>query len=59
MSKQKEALTWEELATLYDAAHSGRPARTLPMDSVFRWAEQQPDRFVVDADGYLYLAEGG
>jgi hypothetical protein len=43
-----KALTWDELANIYDKEHSGRPARTLPMDVVFTWAEKQVDRFYVD-----------
>jgi len=50
-------LTWDELANLYDAAKPGtvRPARTLPMDKVFNWAEQQKDKFFVDKEGSLFL----
>ena len=53
------AVTWGELADLYDKEHSGgRPARTLPMDTVFGWAERQPDRFTVSESGELYLIRG-
>lgn len=46
-----KALTWNELANLYDMKHSsGRPARILPMDRVFSWAERQKDRFHVDSE---------
>jgi len=45
--KLSKALTWEELATEYDKSHNGRPARTLPMDSVFDWAAEQTDKFKV------------
>ena len=48
MTKDRSAaLTWDELANLYDATHTGRPARTLPMETVFDWAERQTDRFYV------------
>ena len=47
-------ITWNELADLYDAAHNGRRARTLPMDSVFGWAEKQIGRFHVSEDGALF-----
>lgn len=41
-------LTWNELASKYDAVvKSARPARTLPMDQVFKWAEKQKDIFYV------------
>ena len=54
-----KALTWDNLANLYDKvklhpesdAFSGRPARTLPMEKVFDWAEQQKDKFWVNPDG--------
>ena len=36
-------LTWDELADLYDAAHNGRKARTLPMETVFDWGTNQPN----------------
>jgi hypothetical protein len=52
----KQPLTWNELAELYDKVHSGRKARTLPMEKVFEWAEQQPKRFRVGKDDCLYLA---
>ncbi len=42
-----KSLTWEELASKYDASNSGRPARTLPMDDIFKWAEQNKDVFYV------------
>jgi hypothetical protein len=50
LSKQKisKALTCDKLADIYDAQHQGRrPARTLPMEDVFEWAEKQTDRFYV------------
>ena len=48
-------LTWNDLADLYDRQHTGRKARTLPMDHVFEWAEKQPDRFIVAPDGTISL----
>jgi len=45
-----KALTWDDLANLYDKTHSGRPARTLPMEKVFDWAKQQEDKFWVNPD---------
>jgi hypothetical protein len=48
MEKTGKALTWNELADLYDEKHSGRPARTLRMETVFNWAERQTDKFKVD-----------
>ena len=37
-----KALTWSELADKYDVAHcTGRPSRTLPMSTVFDWAEKR------------------
>lgn len=50
----RTALTWAELADRYDMAHSGRKARTLSMDTVFTWAEQQPQLFTVDKEGFIY-----
>jgi hypothetical protein len=50
-----KGLTWDELANLYDKVNTGRPARTLRMDTVFAWAERQPNKFRVAADGSLYL----
>lgn len=50
-------LTWDELACLYDAVHHGRPARTLPMDTVFNWAVSQTKQFRITKDGSLTLKE--
>jgi len=50
-----KALTWDELADLYDQAHSNRSARTLPMDVVFSWAERQRDKFhVTPVEGTIH-----
>ena len=48
------ALTWENLANIYDKEHTGRPARTLPMETIFNWAAQQGDRFCVSDEGTLH-----
>lgn len=48
-------LTWDDLADAYDKEHSGRKARTLPMEYVFEWAGKQTDKFHVDKEGYLYV----
>ena len=32
-------MTWDELASFYDKHCGGRKARTLPMDKVIDWAE--------------------
>ena len=54
MAKLSKALTWDELADLHDKNHLGRPARTLPVNTVFKWAEDQPDRFKVSKKGTLH-----
>ena len=51
-----KALTWDDLANLYDKFKSGRPARTLPMEKVFDWAEQQKDKFWVHpSEGTIHI----
>jgi len=54
-----DALKNDELANLYDKANiGGRPARTLPMDTVFDWAEKQTDKFYVHPEnGTIHLLE--
>jgi len=56
-NKISEALTWDELANEYDSAHiGGRPARTLEMEDVFYWAEDQKDKFYVHPkEGTIHL----
>ena len=56
MKKKKigKALTWEELANIYDKATGGK-ARTKPMDVIFNWAENQPKKFKVDKEGSIHL----
>jgi len=49
-------LTMDDLATIYDKAVGGRKARTLPMETVLKWAEKQP-RFCYDEDDCLCLRE--
>ena len=50
-----EALTWDELADIYDNDNVGRRARTLEMDTVFEWAEKQVDRFILSEEGTIHL----
>lgn len=46
-----KAVTWDGLANLYDKHHpNGRPARTLPMDSILEWALSRKDLFYVHPD---------
>jgi len=51
--KENKNLTWDELADDYDACHSGRPARTLPLDYVFDWAEEETNRYRVTEEGTI------
>ena len=53
MENLEKALSWDDLAELYDSVHSGRPARTLPMDYVFEWVEEQKGFKVMD-DGTIH-----
>ena len=57
MMDKSKRLRWDELADEYDKHHNGRPARTLPMDFIFEWAQSQEDRFIVDDEGYIYYVE--
>ena len=57
-SKEDKNLTWDELADDYDACHSGRPARTLPLDYVFDWAEGQKERYRLTNTGTLRYTNG-
>jgi hypothetical protein len=50
-----KALTWDELAKIYDAETTGRRARTLPMDKVFNWAKKQKDKFYVSSEGTIHI----
>ena len=50
-----QKLKWNDLADDYDKANgNGRKARTLPMDSVFEWAEKQTDKYHVTDKGYIH-----
>jgi hypothetical protein len=57
MTQISKALTWDQLAEHYDSQRSGgRPARTLPMDTVFEWAENRREQFYVDPkEGTIHL----
>lgn len=50
------ALTWNELADMYDKFHGGgsRSARTLRMETVFDWAKKQPEIFYNEGEGTLH-----
>jgi hypothetical protein len=52
--KMGAALSWDDLANLYDKANTGRQARTLPFDMIFEWAEKQVDKFKVTNDGKIH-----
>jgi hypothetical protein len=51
-------LTFNDAANIYDRYHkgAGRPARTLPMDTVLDWLESS-SLVYTDADGFYYLKE--
>lgn len=51
-------LTWDDLAELYDRNNIGRRARTLPMDTVYEWFEDHPEKFQIDKEGYMYQILG-
>lgn len=56
MHMKGNELSWNDLAALYDKYHPGsRPARTLPMCSVFKWAEDKRDELglCLNGDGTL------
>ena len=56
MTTISKSLTWDELANIYDLKHSGRPAKTLPMNTIFKWAEKQTEKFYIDPKkGTLHL----
>ncbi len=48
-----KALTWEELADIYDETTGGH-ARTCEMDVIFDWAAKQIDKFFVSEEGTLH-----
>ena len=43
-------LTWDEVTDIYDSQNPGRKARTLPMDTVFKWVAKRDDFFIGDDD---------
>lgn len=51
-----DPLSWDELAKYYNKANFGRSAQTLPMNTVFIWAESQKNTFYVDPEkGTIHL----
>ena len=50
----EKALVWGEIADFYDSKHTGRKARTLPMDAVFNWAKTQPEIEFDEEQGVLF-----
>ena len=54
---EEKALTWDELAHLYDRVHGGRPARTVEMEDVWDWAARQTEKFYVSAEGTIHRKE--
>lgn len=52
--KLGKALTWDDLANIYDKQNNGRKARTLPMDVVAEWAEKQTNKLKVTEDGTIH-----
>ena len=53
--KHGEALTWDELATIYDETTGGK-ARIRPINDIFSWAEKQKNKFYLDPEeGTLHL----
>ena len=49
-----KALTWENLADIYDKETNGRKARTLLMNDIFEWAQEQKDRFKVTKEDTIH-----
>ena len=52
--KVGRALTYDDLANIYNKNCRGRKARTLSMNTVFEWAERQTDKFKVLDDGTIH-----
>lgn len=50
---KRKALSLNDIADAYDREHSGRKARTLPIEDVMKWANQHPTLFVI-RKGYYY-----
>ena len=56
MDNISKALTWNDLADLYDGErHRRRPARTLRMETVFNWAARQKERFCVAPESTIHI----
>lgn len=55
--KSNKALTWDDLANIYNSTHNGRQAQTLPMNQIFDWAARQTDKFKVTNDGSIHLIQ--
>lgn len=53
--KLSAALSWNQLADEYDKTHRDRPARTLPLDVVWEWAERNERFHVVEPEGTIHL----
>ncbi len=49
-----KALTWEELARIFDK-ETGGAAMTLSLDAVASWAASRKDLFAIGQDGTIYL----
>lgn len=49
---KRRAVTWDELATAYDKTYSGRKARTLSMDTVWKWALTSPQFIMMKGNLY-------
>ena len=51
--KLSKPLTWNELADIHDE-NSSVKARTRPMDAIFEWASNQPNKFKVKKKGTIH-----
>ena len=51
-----KALTWNELADIYDKSTGGR-ARTHQIFKIFDWAARQTDKFFVSENGTIHKKE--
>lgn len=49
-----EALTWGDLAVEYNKHNTGRKAETLPINTVFTWAEKQTDKYKLSKEGTVH-----
>jgi len=49
---KRRAVTWDELTTAYDKTHSGQKARTLSMDTVWKWALTSPQFIMMKGNLY-------